>query len=129
MGHETRGSRLAGAVSLGILAMALVLPYAAKADEALKASDISAAVSDHSYQGSMSKPGSVFSEYYAPDGSIRAEGYSGQWRAEDGAMCFQYGDGPERCFGVTIDGPSMVMYKEGEIDGNGMLIPGNPSGF
>lgn len=73
--------------------------------------------------------GSVFSEYYAPDGTIKAEGYTGKWRATDGAMCFQYGDTPERCFDVSIDGPSMVMYMEGKIDGNGMLIPGNPNGF
>jgi hypothetical protein len=29
----------------------------------------------------------------------------------------------------SIDGPSIVMYMEGKIDGNGMLIPGNPNGF
>lgn len=120
----------ATALAAGLLAtMWIALPLCAKADQALTGEEILAAVSDHSYQGSMSKPGSVFVEYYAPDGSIRAVAYSGQLRAEDGAMCFQYGDKPERCFGVTIEGPSMVMYKDGQIDGNGMLIPGNPNDF
>lgn len=101
----------------------------AGADEAPDAAAISAAVSDHTYQGSMSAGGSGFAEYYAPGGAIRGDGYTGQWRVEDGTMCFKYGDNPERCFGVTIDGPSMVMYKDGQIDGNGMLIEGNPQGF
>ena len=123
------GTRKTAVLAAGILALGLSMPMAAHAGESPKAAEISAAVSDHSYQGSMSKAGSVFSEYYAPDGAIKADGYSGKWRAKDGAMCFQYGDNPERCFEVTIDGPSMVMYKEGKIDGNGMLIPGNPNGF
>ncbi len=92
------------------------------------AQEISDAVSDHTYQGSMSGGGSGFSEYYAPDGSIRGVDYTGNWRTEDGIMCFNYGEG-DRCFGVTIDGPSMVMYKDGKIDGNGMLVPGNPNNF
>ena len=127
MARMLRGTRFASLLIAGIAALALAT--VAWAEEKPKAEEISKAVSDHSYQGSMSKAGSVFSEYYAPDGTIKAEGYAGKWRAEDGAMCFQYGDSPERCFAVTIDGPSMVMYKEGKIDGNGMLIPGNPNGF
>ncbi|WP_299846934.1 hypothetical protein [uncultured Roseovarius sp.] len=93
------------------------------------AQEIAEAVSDHTYQGSMSAGGSGFAEYYAPDGSIRGVDYSGKWRTEDGVMCFKYGDGEDRCFEVTLDGPSMVMLKDGKIDGNGMLIKGNPQGF
>lgn len=93
------------------------------------ADEIKAAVSDHTYQGSMSAAGSGFAEYYAADGSIKADGYSGKWRVEDGTMCFQYGENPERCFGIELQGPSMVMLKDGEIDGNGMLIRGNVNGF
>lgn len=107
----------------------LVAGVQAVAGEAPTSEEISAAVIDHTYQGSMSAGGSGFAEYYAPDGSIRADGYSGQWRTEDGAMCFQYGDKTESCFEVSLEGPSMVMRKDGKIDGNGMLIPGNPNGF
>ena len=116
--------RLAGA-----MVVTLFVPLAAQAGEAPSAAEISAAVSDHTYQGSMSVANSGFAEYYAPDGSIRADGYSGKWRVEDGKMCFQYGDKPERCFGVMLNGPSMEMYKDGMIDGNGMLIAGNPNNF
>ncbi|MGI9415160.1 MAG: hypothetical protein ACR2PM_15905 [Hyphomicrobiales bacterium] len=93
------------------------------------AAEITAAVSDHTYQGSMSTPASTFAEYYAPDGAIRGKGYTGKWRAEDGSMCFQYGDKAERCFGIELQGPSMVMFKDGKIDGNGMLISGNPNKY
>lgn len=101
----------------------------AAADEAPTAADVKAAVSDRTYQGSMSAAGSGFAEYYAADGSIRADGYSGKWRADDGMMCFQYGSDPERCFEVRFNGPSMEMYKDGALDGNGMLIEGNGNDF
>ena len=44
-------------------------------------------------------------------------------------MCFQYGDKPESCFEVIFNGPSMEMYKDGALDGNGMLIEGNLNNF
>lgn len=110
-------------------ALATLLATPLYAGDAPTAQEIADAVSDHTYQGSMSAGGSGFAEYYAPDGSIRGVDYSGKWRTEDGVMCFQYGDGDDRCFEVTLDGPSMVMLKDGKIDGNGMLISGNPQGF
>ena len=70
------------------------------------AQEIADAVSDHTYQGSMSAGGSGFSEYYAADGSIRGADYTGTWRTEDGVMCFNYGKG-DRCFAKTGDGPNM----------------------
>lgn len=115
---------LAGAV-IGLVAG----PMPALADDAPTADEISAAVGDHTYQGSMSVAGSGFAEYYAPDGSILADGYDGKWRSEDGSMCFQYGDKPEKCFDVRFNGPSMEMYKDGALDGNGMLIEGNVNDF
>ena len=129
MGRMFPATRTTIALTVGILAVAHSMSAVAQTEEAPTAAVISAAVSDHTYQGSMSKADSGFAEYYAPDGTIRGDGYSGEWRVEDGAMCFQYGDNPEKCFQVTIVGPSMVMYKDGEIDGNGMLIAGNPLGF
>ena len=104
-------------------------PMPVFADDAPTADEISAAVSDHTYQGSMSVAGSGFAEYYAADGAILADGYEGMWRTEDGNMCFQYGDKPETCFEVRFNGPSMEMYKDGALDGNGMLIEGNVNDF
>ena len=112
-----------------LLAATLLSVSSLHASETPTAEEINAAVSDHTYQGSMSVAASGFAEYYAPDGSIHADGYAGKWRVEDGAMCFQYGEDPERCFEVRLNGPSMEMYKDGAIDGNGMLIKGNPNDF
>lgn len=119
-------SSLGSAVTFAAICM---VSASAHAGNPPTASEIKNAVSDHTYQGSMSAADSGFSEYYAPDGSIRANGYSGKWRVEDGTMCFQYGDSAERCFGVEVTGPSMIMIKGGKIDGNGMLIPGNVNNF
>ena len=110
------------------LALAVLIGAPLQAADAPTAQEITDAVSDHTYQGSMSVGGSGFAEYYAADGSIRGVDYSGKWRTEDGVMCFNYGE-DDRCFEVTLDGPSMVMLKDGKIDGNGMLTPGNPQGF
>lgn len=111
-----------------VLALATI-PLAVQAEDAPTADEVSAAVSDHTYQGSMNVADSGFAEYYADDGTIRGDGYAGKWRTEDGSMCFQYGDKPESCFDVRFNGPSMEMYKDGALDGNGMLIRGNPSNF
>lgn len=121
-----RPGRLA---ALPIALAAAVTGSPALADAAPTAAELTEAVSDHTYQGSMSTAGSTFAEYYAADGTIRADGYSGTWRVEDGTMCFQYGDNPEKCFGITLHGPSMEMWKDGVIDGNGMLISGNVNEF
>ena len=55
-------------------AASLALASPTWAADAPTADEISAAVSDHTYQGSMSSGGSGFSEYYAADGSIRGRG-------------------------------------------------------
>jgi hypothetical protein len=39
-------------------------------------------------------------------------------------MCFAYGEKPT-CYQVTLEDPSMVLRKDGEIMGSGMLIEGN----
>jgi len=114
------------AVGLSIAALATQTATSQAGDMSSK-DEIMAAVSDKTYQGSMLKD--AFVEYYDPDGTIRGEGYSGKWRVEEGTMCFQYGDGAERCFAVEVNGPAMTMYKDGKVDGNGILIEGNPNKF
>lgn len=64
--------------------------------ENLSAEQIASAVTDRTYQGSMTD--NAFAEYYAEDGSIRGKDYSGKWRTEENTMCFQYGDSAENCW-------------------------------
>jgi len=128
MSRTSFGPKTGLALSAGVLLVAVsVAPIAAKAAEMSSKAEIMAAVSDKTYQGSMLKD--AFAEYYAPDGTIKGKDYSGKWRVTDGTMCFQYGDTPERCWDVRVEGPSMTMYRDGEVHGNGMLVDGNPNKF
>lgn len=117
-------SRIRSTLSVVFATAVLLAPGLASAESKISAKSISAAVSDHSYQGSMSSPNSGFNEYYAPDGTIYGQGYEGEWTAQEGEMCFAYGDEPA-CYEVSIDGPSMVLRQDGSIKGSGMLIKGN----
>lgn len=122
------GKALSGTASVTactLLASALLLgSTVARADQSPDADAIAAAVSDHSYQGSMSEANSGFNEYYAADGTIIGADYEGEWTTRDGEMCFAYGAEPT-CYNVSINGPSMILRQDGEIKGNGMLIRGN----
>ncbi|HET8849874.1 MAG TPA: hypothetical protein VFM78_08315 [Marinobacter sp.] len=108
---------------LMLMAASLLSTSLVHAADQHSADEIAAAVSGHSYQGSMLEPNSGFNEYYAPDGTIVGAGYEGQWTTKDGEMCFAYGEAPT-CYEVSIDGPSMVLRQGGKIKGNGMLIKG-----
>ena len=108
------------------IAAGLVSTTTLAADRPSKA-EIEAAVSDKTYQGSMLDSG--FAEYYGPAGDIRGKDYTGKWRAMDGTMCFQYGTNAEKCWEVRLEGPAMTMYKDGKVDGNGILVDGNPQNF
>lgn len=113
------------AASMAIAALAFS-GLAVAGDLAAK-DEITGAVSGKTYQGSMLKDS--FVEYYDADGSIKGKGYSGTWRATDQAMCFTYGDNPEVCWGLEINGPAVTLYKDGKVDGTGILIDGNPNKF
>lgn len=122
-----RPSLHTGSALFGAALMAGAFCVSASAAELQSKADIAAAVSNKTYQGSMLDNG--FTEYYDAEGNIRGKDYTGKWRASDGAMCFQYGDNPENCWQVKIEGPAMTMYKDGKIDGNGILVEGNPHNF
>ena len=119
-----RNARNAITLPLAFAAATLLGTSAVNASEKHSAEEISKAVSDHSYQGSMLEPNSGFNEYYAPDGTIHGADYTGEWTTKEGEMCFAYGQEPT-CYAVSIDGPSMVLRQDGVIKGNGMLIQGN----
>lgn len=110
--------------TIALASTVLLASGMAAAEKAPSADAIDDAVSNHSYQGSMSEANSAFNEYYAPDGTIHGKDYTGKWTTRDGEMCFAYGEEPT-CYGVSLDGPSMVLRQDGTIKGSGMLIQGN----
>ena len=109
-----------------ILGAALAASSASAGSFASK-DEIQSAMSDHTYQGGMLS--GAFTEYYAPDGTIKGDGYSGAWEATDNGMCFQYGTDPQNCWDLKIDGAAVTLYKDGKVDGAGVVVKGNPNEF
>lgn len=109
-----------------ILAATVVATSAAAGSFASK-DEIQNAMSDHTYQGGMLS--GAFTEYYAPDGSIKGDGYAGVWKATDNGMCFKYGTDPENCWDLKIDGAAVTLFKDGKVDGAGVVVKGNPNGY
>ena len=81
--------------------------------------------------------GEAYSEYIAPDGTIRGvepDGfYSGAWRIANGQICFHYNDDDDAsttwdCWPVTLVGEN-VYWSSGLADGDSpeaTLLKGNP---
>jgi hypothetical protein len=81
--------------------------------------------------------GGTYTEYYAPDGTIRgATGdgarYTGTWwlRKEDELMCFRYGDGPfdAGCVRLALTGDRVdFVLLDGTVEPPATLLAGNPN--
>ncbi|MCA3559621.1 MAG: hypothetical protein IOC82_01155 [Aestuariivirga sp.] len=89
---------------------------------------ISAAISGNTVQGSMIASG-AYTEFYGSDGAIKGKDYSGKWRVNGDTMCFQYGQDPEACWQVRLDGNQVTWVKDGKDDGAGTIVKGNPNNF
>ena len=89
---------------------------------------ISAAISGNTVQGSMIASG-AYTEFYGADGVIKGKDYAGKWRVNGDTMCFQYGQDPEACWQVKLDGNQVTWVKEGKDDGTGTIVKGNPNNF
>ena len=89
---------------------------------------ISSAISGNTVQGSMIASG-AYTEFYGADGVIKGKDYSGKWRVNGDTMCFQYGQDPEACWQVKLDGIQVPGVKDGKDDGTGTIVTGNPNNF
>ena len=115
-------SLLATAITLVFSGMALADGHMASG------TDISKAIAGNTVQGSMMDAG-AYTEFYAADGMIKGDGYSGSWRVQDDTMCFDYGTDPEACWSVAIEGDQVTWIRGGKKDGTGTIVPGNPNNF
>lgn len=89
---------------------------------------ITTAISGNTVQGSMMASG-AYTEFYGADGVIKGKDYSGKWRVNGDTMCFQYGQDPEGCWQVKLDGNQVTWVKDGKDDGTGTIVTGNPNNF
>lgn len=95
--------------------------------DTLSGSEIEALIAGNTVGGTMEDSGE-YAEFYAADGTIHGDGYTGEWSVEDDAMCFDYGDGAS-CYEIAADGNQVEWIKDGEVDGTGMVSDGNPLEF
>ena len=116
------------AAALFATAVLAVAGNTVSAADAASGDRIRAAIGGNTVEGSMIASG-AYKEFYAEDGSIKADGYTGKWTVDGDAMCFQYGTDPQSCWQVTIDGNSVTWVKDGKTDGTGTIVPGNPAEF
>jgi hypothetical protein len=110
---------------LAAFALAMTFPLAAQAQDLAKGAEITAAMAGNTVQGSMSESG-AYTEFYAADGTIKGDGYSGTWTVEGDAMCFDYGDGKD-CWNLRISGQAVTWVQDGEDGGTGTIVAGNPN--
>jgi hypothetical protein len=112
-------------ITIAVAAL-ITLAASATAAETATGEQISAAISGNTVQGSMIATG-AYTEFYAADGVIKGKDYTGKWRVNGDAMCFQYGSDPENCWQVRLDGDQVTWVKDGKDDGTGTLVKGNPN--
>jgi hypothetical protein len=113
---------------LAAAALLLAVGGNAFAGSAATGDQINAAISGNTVQGSMMATG-VYTEFYAADGVIKGKDYTGKWRVSGDTMCFQYGQDPEACWQVKLDGDQVTWVKDGKDDGTGTIVKGNPNNF
>ena len=111
-----------------VLAILTLLSTPAFAQDTASADQIIAAVAGNTVMGSMSASG-AYTEFYAPDGTIRAADYAGKWAVQGDAMCFTYGDDPATCWAVSLQGDQITWMANGAAEGTGTILPGNPNGW
>ena len=97
------------------------------AEELASADEITVAIAGNTVQGGMSD-GTVYSEFYDADGSIKADGYAGTWSVANDEMCFDYGEGAS-CFSLQIVGDRVTWIQDGADAGTGTIVAGNPNGY
>lgn len=112
---------------LTLLAVVLTFPIAAQAEALATGAEISAVLSGNTVQGSMIDAG-AYTEFYAADGTIKADGYTGTWTVDGDAMCFDYGEGKD-CWNVRIEGEAVTWVQDDVDGGTGTIVAGNPNNF
>ena len=111
-----------------LFACGFVLAAAGPALAAATGTEIRAAISDNTVQGSMDATG-PYAEYYEGNGTIKGKDYVGQWSVEGDLMCFVYADTPKECWNVEINGDQLRWVKNGASQGTGTIVHGNPNGL
>ena len=118
-----------GLVAAGLILLSVAVSAAA-GPKTLTGDEIRSQIVGNTVSGEM---GTAFTEFYNPDGTIRgssADGaYQGKWHIDGDTLCLEY-DEPLGCRKIALDGDKVTFVTEdGEVDGSGTLIKGNPNHY
>lgn len=109
---------------------------AAPAGDKVGAADLPAIVSDRTFRGA--DEGETYTEYYAPDGSLRgksaSQNYTGSWKVVGEQLCFTYTypdktDTETDCYAVFKNGDVVTWVDEDGQLVEGDIIEGNADGL
>jgi hypothetical protein len=111
-------------------ALMLAATPALAGGEVASGAELSAAVSGKTIQGSMKTSGN-YTEYYAPDGTLKGKGYTGTWRVDDqNRLCVKYDtEMSESCWHGRVESNNVTWVRDGREDGGGAISDGDAGGF
>ena len=112
----------------GRVAIALVVLSGPAAAQDLSGAEIAATIAGKTILGNPDE-GEGYAEYYAPDGTIRGDGYTGAWSVQGDMLCFAYGGEPAGCVGVRLNGDRLGWLVGGAVSGTATMVPGNVEGY
>jgi hypothetical protein len=113
-----------------LIGITMITAGAAHAADMASGEDIRASVSGKTIQGSMLRDTfQKWSEFYMEDGTIKGDGYDGKWSIEGDTMCFEYGGASSGCWAASIEGPAIIFFKDGKVDGAGVAKSGNGNNY
>ena len=119
--------RISRTGAAGLFAVALAATPALAADP-ITGDQIEDMLIGNTVVGEMND-GHDYAEFYAPGGVVIAEDYHAQWSIEGDEMCFDYSRADKSCFGVAVDMGKVQWLDDGEVVGEGHVLPGNPHDF
>ena len=124
--------RVSGLLAVaGIVAgIALAAATVTAAPRVLTGAEIRSEVVGNTIAGEM---GAAFTEFYSPEGAIRGSSpdgaYQGKWTIQGDLLCLEY-DEPLGCRKIALDGDQVTFITEqGQVDGTGTLLKGNPNHY
>ncbi|MDY8108418.1 hypothetical protein U0C82_04525 [Fulvimarina sp. 2208YS6-2-32] len=110
---------------LPLLAATAALAFAAPAFAQSSADDIRSALVGNTFQGGMG--GAAYTSYFGEDGTYADATTTGRYEITDEGVC--YPDTEYGCYQATIEGDRLEWSKDGESQGTGTIVEGNPLGF
>ncbi|MDA1071450.1 MAG: hypothetical protein O2825_08630 [Proteobacteria bacterium] len=113
------------------LALALsvaLLGGPALSGQMLTGEELHTLLSGNTVSGTMTEFG-PYTEYYAPDGTIRSAYHEGTWKIEGDTACLTFDGNDAGCWNVGQDGDMLQWFRDGELLGNGIVEKGNPNGL